>query len=44
MEAGVKTEFITVEGGQHGKFPKEKNSEINKAIVRFLRELNIIKE
>jgi len=42
IEAGVKTEFITVEGGQHGKFTKEKNSEINRAIVRFLKELNIV--
>ena len=31
VAAGVKTEFITVEGGLHGKFEKEKNSEINKA-------------
>jgi len=41
-DAGVKTEFITVEGGQHGKFEKEKNSEINKAIIQFLEKLGII--
>ena len=40
LEAGVKTEFITVAGGLHGKFDKEKNSEINKAILKFIAELN----
>lgn len=39
LEAGVKTEFITVPGGLHGKFDKEKNSEINKAIMKFIAEL-----
>jgi acetyl esterase/lipase len=37
--AGVRNEFITVEGGVHGKFEKEKNSEINRAIATFLKEL-----
>ena len=37
--AGVQTEFITVEGGLHGKFEKEKNSEINKAIITFLKSI-----
>lgn len=41
VEAGVKTQFITIEGGLHGKFPKEKNSEVNKAIADFLKELKI---
>ena len=41
LEAGVKTEFITVPGGQHGNFEKEKNSEINKAITEFLKSLKI---
>jgi acetyl esterase/lipase len=40
-ELGVKTEFITVPGGLHGKFEKEKNSEINKAIIEFLKNVNI---
>jgi len=40
-EAGVKTVFLTVEGGQHGKFEKEKNSEVNKAIAEFLLDLGI---
>lgn len=43
LEAGVKTEFITVEGGLHGKFPKEKNSEVNARIMNFLKELGIHK-
>lgn len=38
-EAGVKTEFITVPGGLHGKFDKEKNSELNKAIAAFLKDV-----
>ena len=42
VEAGVKTEFITVKGGLHGKFEKEKNSEINKAIAGFLKDLGIV--
>lgn len=43
VEAGVKTEFITVKGGLHGKFEKEKNSEINRSITIFLKELGIVK-
>lgn len=42
-EAGVKTEFITIQGGQHGKFPADKNSALSKSIIGFLRELNIAK-
>jgi acetyl esterase/lipase len=38
---GVTTEMITVPGGLHGKFEKEKNSEINKAIITFLKKLNL---
>lgn len=38
-EAGVTTEFITVPGGLHGKFDKEKNSEVNKAIMKFILNL-----
>lgn len=43
MEAGIKTEFMTVKGGLHGKFDREKNSELNKAIAEFLKELKIPK-
>ncbi|MEP7237027.1 MAG: prolyl oligopeptidase family serine peptidase, partial [Ferruginibacter sp.] len=39
VAAGVKTEFITVPGGQHGKFEKEKNSEVNKAIMAFIKSI-----
>ena len=42
-ELGVKTEFITVEGGLHGKFTQEKNSEINKAIIKFIYSLDSFK-
>ncbi|HEV7783557.1 MAG TPA: alpha/beta hydrolase [Chitinophagaceae bacterium] len=41
-EAGVRTEFITVPGGLHGKFEKDKNSEINKAIADFLISLGLV--
>jgi acetyl esterase/lipase len=41
VAAGVKCKFMTVEGGLHGKFPKEKNSEVNNAIIDFLEELGI---
>lgn len=41
-ELGVKNVFITVEGGLHGKFPKDKNSEVNKAIADWLKNLGII--
>lgn len=41
VEAGVKTEFMTIEGGKHGGFPKEKASELNKAIAKFLMDLGI---
>lgn len=39
VAAGVKTEFITVEEGLHGKFEKEKNSEINKAMMEFIKSI-----
>jgi acetyl esterase/lipase len=44
VEAGVKTEFITVKDGLHGKFDKERNSEINKTIAKFLEELGLFKK
>jgi acetyl esterase/lipase len=37
----VKTEFITIENGGHGKFSKEDNKRINEAIWKFLDELGI---
>ena len=43
LEVGVKTEFITVPGGLHGKFEKEKNAEVNKAIIKFILGLDNFK-
>ncbi|MFY7964322.1 MAG: alpha/beta hydrolase fold domain-containing protein, partial [Chitinophagaceae bacterium] len=40
-EVGAKSEFMTIEGGMHGKFPKEQNTALSKAIVKFLSDLNI---
>lgn len=44
VAAGVRTEFMTIEGGLHGKFPKEKNSELNKAIADFILSLDAFKK
>jgi len=41
QDAGVKSEFMTIEGGKHGGFPKEQNSELNKRIMEFLKGLGI---
>ena len=43
LAAGVKTEFITVPGGLHGKFDKEKNSELNKTMIKFILSLDNFK-
>lgn len=43
QELGVKSKFITVEGGGHGKFEKEKNNEINAAILEFISGLDTFK-
>jgi len=40
-EMGVKNTFITVEGGAHGKFEKDKNSEVNAAIINFLQAVGV---
>jgi acetyl esterase/lipase len=40
--AGVKHVFITIDGGGHGGYPKEKQNEIKEAIAAFLKE-NVIK-
>lgn len=40
--AGVKTKFIAVPGGLHGKFEKDKNSEINREIIAFLKEAGVL--
>lgn len=41
LEMGIKTEFMTVPGGGHGKFPADKNREMNEAIIKFLGETGI---
>lgn len=43
QELGVKSQFITVEGGLHGKFDKEKNNEIYAAILEFIAGLDSFK-
>lgn len=43
VELGVKTNFITVPGGLHGKFEKSKNTEINNAIIDFIFSLDSFK-
>ena len=43
QEAGVTSAFMTVPGGLHGKFDKEKNSELNKAIMQFIKNLPAFK-
>ncbi len=39
---GVKTKFITVQGGGHGDFPQAKNLEFNGIVESFLRELGLL--
>jgi acetyl esterase/lipase len=43
QDAGVKTQFMTIAGGLHGKFTKEQNATINKEIIAFLKSVNVIK-
>ena len=43
QDLGVKSQFITVEAGLHGKFDKEKNNEINAAILEFIAGLDSFK-
>lgn len=42
QDAGVISKFITVPGGQHGKFSNEDKSKINVAIVQFLKDIKVI--
>jgi len=41
--AGIKTALVTVEGGLHGRFEKEKNNEINNNIITFIFSLDNFK-
>jgi dipeptidyl aminopeptidase/acylaminoacyl peptidase len=43
QELGVKSEFFTVTDGLHGKFDKDKNTEINVAILKFIANLEAFK-
>jgi acetyl esterase/lipase len=43
QKLGVKSQFMTVAGGGHGKFEKEKNEEINVAILQFIATLESFK-
>ena len=38
---GIKTEFITVKGGLHGKFPKEENTNFSDKMWVFLKGLGL---
>lgn len=40
-ELGIKNEFMTVKGGDHGKFSQEDNREMNARIMAFLKSLGI---
>lgn len=40
---GVRSELITVTGGGHGKFSKEKNTELSKNIIDFILSLEVFK-
>jgi acetyl esterase/lipase len=44
LAAGVKTEFITIPGGLHGKFDKDQNNMLNDAIFKFINELEVFKK
>ena len=44
VEAGVKTEFITIPGGLHGKFDKDQNAMLNTAIFKFINSLDAFKK
>jgi acetyl esterase/lipase len=41
VKTGIKTEFLTVPGGLHGKFPAEENKRVNDAIMKFLTEVGL---
>ena len=44
VKAGVKTEFITIPGGLHGKFDKDQNAMLNIAIFKFIESLDVFKK
>ncbi len=40
-EMGVKNQFVTVEGGAHGRFPQDKNREVTAMSIQFLDSLGL---
>ena len=42
-KVGVRAELITVSGGGHGKFTKEKNIELSRNIIDFILSLEVFK-
>jgi acetyl esterase/lipase len=44
VKAGVKTDFITIPGGLHGKFDKDQNAMLNTAIFKFIESLDAFKK
>lgn len=41
VDSGVKTDFISIEGGKHGKFTKEENELFSVRMWKFLGELGL---
>ncbi|WP_345947948.1 alpha/beta hydrolase [Mucilaginibacter sp. PAMB04274] len=41
QDMGVKSQFVTVAGGQHGKFTPEKKTELNAQIMEFLKSVGV---
>lgn len=41
QDVGVKSQFVTVPGGEHGKFTNEKKSELNVQIMDFLKSVGV---
>ena len=42
-EVGCKNEFMTIVGGKHGGFKKDKNTEMTAAIIAFLKTIEALK-
>lgn len=41
QDMGVKSQFVTVPGGEHGKFTKEKKSELSAQVMEFLKSVGV---
>ena len=44
VDLGVKTQFISVPGGGHGKFTVEQMNDVNKSIIEFIKSLDVFKK